>query len=49
MPSNHWHLVGRSPVDYGPDTLRAFFDRAGVTHAVITGPPLTAFHVEGGR
>ena len=38
VPSNLWHLVGRSPVNYAPDSLRAFFGRAGVTHVLVTNP-----------
>jgi hypothetical protein len=37
-PSNLWHLVGRSAVAFGPDSLRAYFGRAGVTHLLVTDP-----------
>jgi hypothetical protein len=30
--------VGRSPVSFGPDSLRAYFARAGVTHLLATDP-----------
>jgi hypothetical protein len=37
-PSNLWHLVGRSAVTFGPDSLRTYFGRAGVTHLLVTEP-----------
>lgn len=37
VPSFLWRVRGRSAQSYGPDTLRAFFDRNGVTHVVLTG------------
>lgn len=38
VPSYLWHLEGRQARSFGVDTVRAFFDRSGVTHVVITGP-----------
>jgi hypothetical protein len=38
VPSYLWHLRGRRDVSFGPDSLRAFFDRSGVSHVIITGP-----------
>ena len=38
VPFDLWHLVGRSPVSYGPDSLRAYLGRAGVTHLLVTDP-----------
>ena len=38
VPSYLWHLQGRRDVSYGPDSLRAFFDRSGVSHVLLTGP-----------
>ncbi len=38
VPSYLWHLAGRRDVSYGPDSLRAFFDRSRVTHVIVTGP-----------
>lgn len=38
VPSYLWHLDGRRDVSFGPDSLRAFFDRSGVTHVILTGP-----------
>lgn len=38
VPSYLWRLAGRRDVSFGPDSLHAFFDRAGVTHVVVTGP-----------
>jgi hypothetical protein len=37
VPSYLWHLEGRRDVSFGPDSLRAFFDRSGVSHVIITG------------
>ena len=37
VPSFLWRVEGRVARAYPADTLRAFFDRAGVTHVVITG------------
>ena len=38
VPSYLWHLRGRRDVSFGPDSLRAFFDRSGVSHVILTGP-----------
>ena len=38
VPSYLWHLDGRRDVSFGPDSLRAFFDRAGVSYVLLTGP-----------
>jgi hypothetical protein len=38
VPSYLWHLQGSGEVSFGPDSLRAFFDRAGVSHVILTGP-----------
>jgi hypothetical protein len=38
VPSYLWHLQGRRDVSFGPDSLRAYFDRAGVGYVVVTGP-----------
>ncbi len=38
VPSYLWHLEGRRDRSFGPDTLRAFFDRSGVSYVIITGP-----------
>jgi hypothetical protein len=50
-PSDLWHLVGRRPVSYGPDSLRAYFGRVGVTHVLVTDPRSEATSVvdEAGR
>lgn len=38
VPSYLWRLDGRRDASFGPDSLRAFFDRSGVTHVILTGP-----------
>ncbi len=38
VPSYLWRLRGRSAVSFGPDSVRAFFDRSHVTHVIVTGP-----------
>jgi hypothetical protein len=38
VPSYLWHLRGRRDVSFGPDSLRAFFDRADVSYVLLTGP-----------
>ena len=37
VPSYVWRYRGRGEVSLGPDSLRAWFDRAGVTDVVLTG------------
>jgi hypothetical protein len=36
VPSNLWHLVGREPVSFGPDSLHAYFGRVGATLVLVT-------------
>lgn len=38
VPSYLWRARGRSDESLGPDSLRAYFDRSGVTHVILTGP-----------
>jgi hypothetical protein len=38
VPNYVWRYRGRGEASLGPDSLRAWFDRAGVTHVVLTGP-----------
>jgi hypothetical protein len=38
VPSYLWRVRGREAESLGPDTLRAYFDRSGVTHVLLTGP-----------
>ena len=38
VPNYVWRYRGRGEEGLGPDSLRAWFDRAGVTHVVLTGP-----------
>ena len=38
VPNYVWRHRGRGAESLGPDSLRAWFDRAGVTAAVLTGP-----------
>ena len=38
VPNYVWRYRGRGETSFGPDSLRAWFDRAGVTHVVLTGP-----------
>jgi hypothetical protein len=38
VPSYVWRYRGRGDESLGPDTLRAWFERAGVTHVILTGP-----------
>jgi hypothetical protein len=38
VPSYLWRVRGRQAESLGPDTLRAYFERNGVTHVVLTGP-----------
>lgn len=38
VPSFLWHLEGRNARSFGPDTLRAYLKRSGVTHVLLTGP-----------
>jgi hypothetical protein len=38
VPNYVWRYQGRGEASLGPDSLRAWFDRAGVTHVVVTGP-----------
>lgn len=38
VPSYLWRLRGRRDVSFGPDSVRAFFDRAGVSYVIVTGP-----------
>ena len=37
VPNYVWRYRGRGETSLGPDSLRAWFDRAGVTHVVLTG------------
>jgi len=38
VPSYLWRVHGREAVSFGADSLRAFFERNGVTHVILTGP-----------
>jgi hypothetical protein len=38
VPNYVWRYRGRGEASLGPDSLKAWFDRAGVTHVVLTGP-----------
>ena len=38
VPNYVWRYRGRGEETLGPDSLRAWFDRAGVTRVVLTGP-----------
>ncbi len=38
VPSSVWRHRGRGGESLGPDSLRAWFDRAGVTHVLLSGP-----------
>ncbi len=38
VPSFLWHLEGRNARSFGPDTLRAYLERSGATHVLLTGP-----------
>ena len=38
VPSYVWRYRGRGDESLGPDSLRAWFDRAGVTHVLLSGP-----------
>jgi hypothetical protein len=38
VPNYVWRHRGRGGESLGPDSLRAWFDRAGVTHVVVSGP-----------
>ncbi len=38
VPNYVWRHTGRGGESLGPDSLRAWFDRAGVTHVVLSGP-----------
>jgi hypothetical protein len=38
VPSYVWRYRGRGEESLGPDSLRAWFDRAGVTHVLLSGP-----------
>jgi hypothetical protein len=38
VPNFVWRYRGRGEMSFGPDSLRAWFDRAGVTHVLLTGP-----------
>ncbi|MDO8667278.1 MAG: hypothetical protein Q7J79_11735, partial [Gemmatimonadales bacterium] len=38
VPSYLWRSRGRSSESLGADSLRAYFDRSGVTHVILTGP-----------
>lgn len=38
VPNYVWRHQGRGGESLGPDSLRAWFDRAGVTQVVLTGP-----------
>jgi hypothetical protein len=38
VPNYVWRYRGRGEESLGPDSLKAWFDRAGVTYVVVTGP-----------
>jgi len=38
VPTYLWRVRGRDGESFGPDSLRAFMRRNGVTHVVLTGP-----------
>ena len=38
VPSEVWRHRGRGGESFGPDTLRAWFDRAGVGYVLLSGP-----------
>jgi hypothetical protein len=38
VPSYLWRVRGRTAEGFGPDSLRAFLDRVGATHVLLTGP-----------
>ena len=38
VPSSLWRARGRSAEYLGPDSLKAYFDRMGVQHVILTGP-----------
>ena len=38
VPSYVWRYRGRGDESLGPDSLRAWFERAGVTHVLLSGP-----------
>lgn len=38
VPSYLWRVRGRGAESFGPDSLRAWLDRSGATHLVLTGP-----------
>ncbi|HVO34681.1 MAG TPA: hypothetical protein VMT21_03880 [Gemmatimonadales bacterium] len=38
VPNYVWRYRGRGAASLGPDSLRAWFDRAGVTQVLLTGP-----------
>jgi len=37
VPSYLWRVRGRESESLGPDSLRAWLDRSGATHLVLTG------------
>jgi hypothetical protein len=38
VPSSLWRARGRAAESVGADSLKAYFDRMGVTHVILTGP-----------
>ncbi len=38
VPSFLWRVRGRDAESFGPDTLKAFLERTGATHLILSGP-----------